>query len=127
MTDITLIICGLAIVLIGLIGFVVFRYIRPFIQTKIPADQWNTIISWAKSLVSLAEKTIYGEHGLGGLRFSKVFEQLQELCNKYNFKFDEEILKSAIQYAWVTVIGQSDKEKNKKETIIKNYKPEISE
>ena len=125
MTDITLIICGLTIVLIGLIGFVVFRYIRPWIMTKINADQWNTIISWAKTLVSLAEKTIRGEHGLGDMRFSRVLNQLQDLCNKYNFKFNEEMLKSAVQYAWQMVIGMSDKDKE--EIAIQDYKPEISE
>ena len=108
MTDITLIMCGLLFVLIGLIAFVIFRYIRPFINAKIPANQWNIIVDWAKGLVSLAEKTIYGEHGLGNIRFEKVLEQLQELCNKYGYSFDETMLKSAVQLAWQTVIGKSD-------------------
>ena len=125
MTDITLIICGLALVLIGLIAFVIFRYIRPFINAKIPANQWNTIVDWAKGLVSLAEKNIHGEHGLGNIRFEKVLGQLQELCNKYGYKFDEDMLKSAIQYAWTVLIGKSDKKKE--EIAIQDYKPEISE
>lgn len=125
MTDITIIICGLALVLIGLIAFVIFRYIRPFINAKIPANQWNIIVDWAKGLVSLAEKNIYGEHGLGNIRFEKVLGQLQELCNKYGYKFDENMLKSAIQYAWTVLIGESDK---KKEVInVEDCKPEISE
>ena len=125
MTDITIIICGLALVLIGLIAFVIFKYIRPFINAKIPANQWNTIVDWAKGLVSLAEKNIYGEHGLGKIRFEKVLGQLQELCNKYGYKFDENMLKSAIQYAWTVLIGESDK---KKEVInVEDCKPEISE
>ena len=123
MTDITLIMCGLLFVLIGLIAFVIFRYIRPFINAKIPENQWNTIVDWAKGLVSLAEKNIYGEHGLGNIRFEKVLGQLQELCNKYGYKFDEDILKSAVQLAWQTVIGKSDSEKSD----IEEYKPEISE
>lgn len=125
MTDITMIICGLVLVLIGLITFVIFRYIRPFINAKIPANQWNTIVDWAKGLVSLAEKTIYGEHGLGNIRFEKVLGQLQELCNKYGYKFDEDMLKSAIQYAWTVLIGESDKKKE--EINIEDCKPEISE
>ena len=123
MTDITLIMCGLLFVLIGLIAFVIFRYIRPFINAKIPENQWNTIVYWAKGLVSLAEKTIYGEHGLGNIRFEKVLEQLQELCNKHGYTFDETMLKSAVQLAWQTVIGKSDSEKSD----IEEYKPEISE
>ena len=126
MTDITLIICGIAIILVGLIGFVIFRYIKPFIQTKIPADQWNTIVSLAEAFVSFAEKTISGEHGLGGLRFEKVFDMLQEFCNEYNFKFNENVLKSAIQLAWANVIGQSDKKKEEEISVIE-YKSEISE
>ena len=122
MTDITIIICGLALVLIGLIAFVIFRYIRPFINAKIPANQWNIIVDWAKGLVSLAEKTIYGQSGLGGIRFEKVLGQLQELCNKYGYKFDENMLKSAVQLAWQTVIGKSDSDSG--EDI---FKPEISE
>ena len=125
MTDITIIMCGLTLVLIGLIAFVIFRYIRPFINAKIPANQWNIIVDWAKGLVSLAEKTIYGEHGLGKIRFEKVLGQLQELCNKYGYKFDEDMLESAVQYAWQVLIGESDK--GKKEINIENYKPEISE
>ena len=107
MTDITLIMCGLLFVLIGLIAFVIFRYIRPFINAKIPENQWDTIVYWAKGLVSLAEKTIYGEHGLGGIRYDKVLEQLQELCEKHGYTFDETMLKSAVQLAWQTVIGKS--------------------
>ena len=120
MTDITIIICGLALVLIGLIAFVIFRYIRPFINAKIPANQWNTIVDWAKGLVSLAEKNIHGEHGLGGIRYDKVFEQLQELCNKHGYSFDETMLKSAVQLAWQTVIGKSDSGDD-------SFKPEGSE
>ena len=123
MTDITIIICGLALVLIGLIAFVIFRYIRPFINAKIPVNQWNIIVDWAKGLVSLAEKNIHGEHGLGNIRFEKVLEQLQEICNKYGYTFDETMLKSAVQLAWQTVIGKSDSEKSD----IEEYKPEISE
>ena len=123
MTDITIIMCGLTLVFIGLIAFVIFRYIRPFINAKIPANQWNIIVDWAKGLVSLAEKTIYGEHGLGNIRFEKVLEQLQELCNKYGYTFDKTMLKSAVQLAWQTVIGKSDNEK----PDIEEYKPEISE
>ena len=123
MTDITLIMCGLLFVLIGLIAFVIFRYIRPFINAKIPENQWNTIVYWAKGLVSLAEKNIHVEHGLGGIRYDKVFEQLQELCNKYGYTFYETMLKSAVQLAWQTVIGKSDSEKSD----IEEHKPEISE
>ena len=119
MTDITIIICGLALVLIGLIAFVIFKYIRPFINAKSPANQWNTIVDWAKGLVSLAEKNIYGEHGLGNIRFEKVLGQLQDLCNKYGYKFDEDMLKSAIQYAWTVLIGKIDKKKE--EMIFFNY------
>lgn len=123
MTDITLIMCGLLFVLIGLIAFVIFRYIRPFINAKIPENQWNTIVYWAKGLVSLAEKNIHGEHGLGNIRFEKVLGQLQELCNKYGYKFDKDMLESAVQFAWQMLIGKSDSEKSD----IEEYKPEISE
>ena len=123
MTDITIIMCGLIFVLIGLIAFVIFRYIRPFINAKIPENQWNTIVYWAKGLVSLAEKNIYGEHGLGNIRFEKVLGQLQELCNKYGYKFDKDMLESAVQFAWQMLIGKSDSDK----TDIEEYKPEISE
>lgn len=122
MTDITIIMCGLTLVLIGLIAFVIFRYIRPFINAKIPANQWNIIVDWAKGLVSLAEKNIYGEHGLGNIRFEKVLEQLQELCNKYGYTFDETMLKSAVQLAWQTLIGKSDS--HKKTEQIETYTTE---
>lgn len=125
MTDITIIMCGVAIILVGIVGIVLVKYVMPWVKTKINADQWSTIVEWAKALVALAEKTIYGEHGLGQVRFDKVFEQLQSLCNKYQFKFDENTLKAAIQYAWQTVIGISDTEKE--EAIDVNVKPEVSE
>lgn len=115
MTDITLIMCGLVFVLIGFIGFVFFKYIKPLINTKIPANQWNTIVDWAKALVSLAEDNIKGQHGLGGMRFAQVYERLQILCNKYGYTFDEHMLKSAIQFAWQVLIGKSDSEKSNTE------------
>ena len=59
-------------------------------------------------VVSLAEKNIRGEHGLGKIRFEKVLGQLQELCNKYGYNFDKDMLESAVQFAWQTLIGKSD-------------------
>ena len=120
--DITLIVCCLAGLAIGGFGYIFYRYIKPWISTKITESQWLTIIEWAKTLVALAEKTIYGEHGLGGIRYDAVLEQLQELCNKYGYTFDETMLKSAVQLAWQTVIGKSDSDSG--EDI---FKPEISE
>ena len=121
--DITLIVCCLAGLAIGGFGYIFYRYIKPWISTKITESQWLTIIEWAKTLVALAEKTIYGEHGLGGIRYDAVLEQLQELCNKHGYSFDGTMLKSAVQLAWQTVIGKSDSEKSN----IEEYKPEISE
>ena len=118
-TDITLIVCCLAGLVIGGFGYIFYRYIKPWIATKITESQWTTIIEWAKTLVSLAEKTIRGEHGLGGIRFDKVLEQLQELCEKHGYTFDETMLKSAVQLAWQTVIGKSDSGDI-------DFKPEIS-
>ena len=118
--DITLIVCCLAGLVIGGFGYIFYRYVKPWISTKITESQWLTIIEWAKTLVALAEKTIYGEHGLGGIRYDKVLEQLQELCNKYGYTFDETMLKSAVQLAWQTVIGKSDSGDD-------NFKPEGSE
>ena len=120
--DITLIVCCLAGLIVGGFGYIFYRYVKPWISTKITESQWLTIIEWAKTLVALAEKTIYGEHGLGGIRYDAVLEQLQELCNKHGYSFDETMLKSAVQLAWQTVIGKSDSDSG--EDI---FKPEISE
>lgn len=118
--DITLIVCCLAGLVIGGFGCIFYRYVKPWISTKITESQWLTIVEWAKTLVALAEKTIYGEHGLGGIRFDTVFEQLQELCEKHGYTFDETMLKSAVQLAWQTVIGKSD-------SVDDSFKPEGSE
>ena len=118
--DITLIVCCLAGLAIGGFGYVFYRYVKPWISTKITESQWLTIIEWAKTLVALAEKTIYGSPKLGSIRFEKVLEQLQELCNKHGYTFDETMLKSAVQLAWQTVIGKSDSNDD-------DFKPEISE
>lgn len=119
-TDISLIVCCIAGLVIGGFGYIFYRYIKPWIATRITESQWATIIEWAKTLVALAEKTIWGEHGLGSIRYDKVLEQLQELCNKYGYTFDETMLKSAVQLAWQTVIGKSDSGDD-------NFKPEGSE
>lgn len=119
-TDISLIVCCIAGLVIGGFGYIFYRYIKPWIAARITESQWATIIEWAKTLVALAEKTIYGEHGLGGIRYDKVLEQLQELCNKYGYTFDETMLKSAVQLAWQTVIGKSDSAGD-------DFKPEGSE
>lgn len=119
-TDVTLIVCCLAGLVIGGFGYIFYKYVKPWISTKITESQWLIIIEWAKTLVALAEKTIYGEHGLGGIRYDKVLEQLQELCNKHGYTFDETMLKSAVQLAWQTVIGKSD-------SVDDTFKPEGSE
>lgn len=119
-TDISLIVCCIAGLVIGGFGYIFYRYIKPWIATRITESQWATIIEWAKTLVALAEKTIWGEHGLGSIRYDKVLEQLQELCNKHGYTFDETMLKSAVQLAWQTVIGKSDSAGN-------DFKPEGSE
>lgn len=119
-TDISLIVCCIAGLVIGGFGYIFYRYIKPWISARITESQWLTIIEWAKTLVALAEKTIYGEHGLGGIRYDKVLEQLQELCNKYGYTFDKTMLKSAVQLAWQTVIGKSDSAGN-------DFNPEGSE
>lgn len=121
-TDISLIVCCIAGLVIGGFGYIFYRYIKPWISTRITESQWATIIEWAKTLVALAEKTIYGSPKLGSIRFEKVLEQLQELCNKYGYSFDKTMLKSAVQLAWQTVIGKSDSDSG--EDI---FKPEISE
>ena len=118
--DITLIVCCLAGLAIGGFGYIFYRYVKPWISTKITESQWLTIIEWAKTLVALAEKTIYGQSGLGSIRFEKVLEQLQELCNKHGYSFDETMLKSAVQLAWQTVIGKSD-------SVDDSFNPEGSE
>ena len=119
-TDISLIVCCIAGLVIGGFGYIFYRYVKPWISTRITESQWLTIIEWAKTLVALAEKTIYGQSGLGGIRFEKVLEQLQELCNKYGYTFNETMLKSAVQLAWQTVIGKSDSNDD-------DFKPEGSE
>ena len=117
-----MIICCIAGLVIGGFGYIFYRYIKPWISARITESQWLTIIEWAKTLVALAEKTIYGSPKLGSIRFEKVLEQLQELCNKYGYTFDKTMLKSAVQLAWQTVIGKSDSDSG--EDI---FKPEISE
>lgn len=119
-TDISLIVCCIAGLVIGGFGYIFYRYIKPWIAVRITESQWATIIEWAKTLVALAEKTIYGSPKLGGIRFEKVLEQLQELCNKHGYTFDETMLKSAVQLAWQTVIGKSNSGND-------NFKPEGSE
>lgn len=121
MTDITILLYGLIFAVTGLIVFVFRRYILPWILTKMSANQWDTIVDWALSLVALAEKKISGEK-MGNIRFNKVFEKLQEICNKHNYKYDQEMLEAAIQYAWSVLIGESDTD-----NAVIEYKPEISE
>lgn len=121
MTDITMVLYGAIFVLAGVVVFVIRKYILPWILTKISASQWETIVDWALSLVALAEKKITGDK-MGGIRFNKVFAKLQEICNKYNYKYDQEMLEAAIQYAWSVLIGESDTD-----NAVIEYKPEISE
>lgn len=119
MTDITMVLYGIIFILTGAAVFVIRKYILPWILTKMSASQWNTIIDWAMALVVFAEEKITGEK-MGSVRFNRVLAKLRELCNKYNYDFDDEQISSAIQFAWATMIGESD-------TDIVEYKPEISE
>lgn len=121
MTDITMILYGIIFVLTGAAVFVIRKYILPWILTKMSASQWNTIVDWALSLVAFAEKKITGDK-MGGIRFNRVLAKLQEICNEHNYKYDQEMLESAIQYAWSVLIGESDTD-----NAVIEYKPEISE
>ena len=94
---------------ITLLSTIITVMIIPWLKSKIDSNQWQTLQDWAKVGVSAAEVLFKGTK-LGKDKLAYVTEYLNDMCEKYNYHFDEVTVRQAIENAWKNM---TDSEKDK--------------
>ena len=84
---------------ITLLGTIITLMVIPWLKTKIDSNQWQTLQDWAKVGVCAAEVLFKGTN-LGKDKLAYVTKYLNEMCEKYNYHFDETTVRQAIENAW---------------------------
>lgn len=103
MTNITWILVGLFVALIG----AYFGIGRPLLQSKLSAEQLLMLRQFAKIAVQAAEQII--ELVTGKDKKAWAMETLQKMLNKIGLKFDEDVMSAAIE----DQVYEMNKEKDK--------------
>ena len=91
MTDITYIVIGLVITILGL----VFGIGRPWLNSKLSPEQLLMLKSFAKIAVQAAEQIITLTTGKDKKEWA--MEQVKALLARFKLKFDEETVSAAIE------------------------------
>lgn len=89
--DITQILLGIILIL----GFVAAYFAVPFIKAKLSAQQLSILYGVAKTAVYAAEKIFGAKMGKDKLAYA--LEKVKELLAKFNLKFDEDVIRAAIE------------------------------
>ena len=84
---------------ITLLSTIITLMVIPWLKTKIDSNQWQTLQDWAKVGVCAAEVLFKGTN-LGKDKLAYVTKYLNEMCEKYNYHFDETTVRQAIENAW---------------------------
>ena len=113
--DITLIILGI----LTLLGGLITRYIIPWLKAKTGSTNWDRICKWAVTFVEGIEEIITGTK-MGEQKRDKVMQMLREECEKYNIRYNELEIRSALESAWANM-------KKKKENSIPTVIHKIDE
>ena len=91
MTDITWILSGVVVILFGVYALV----IRPFITSKLSADQLATLYNFARIAVNAAEQILHLTTGKDKKTFA--VEVVKNLLAKWHLTFDEIAIDAAIE------------------------------
>lgn len=105
-------------IVITLLGTVVTVMVIPWLKSRLDTNQWQALQDWAKVGVNAAEVLFKGTK-LGKDKLAYVTKYLNEMCEKYNYHFDETTIRQAIESAW--------KDMTDGELKPIEYKSEISE
>lgn len=84
---------------IALLSTVITVMVIPWLKSKIDSNQWKTLQDWAKVGVTAAEVLFKGTK-LGKEKLAYVTKYLNDMCEKYNYHFDETTVRQAIENAW---------------------------
>ncbi len=86
-------------IIITLLGTVVTVMVIPWLKSKLDTNQWQTLQDWARVGVTAAEVLFKGTK-LGKDKLAYVTKYLIDMCEKYNYHFDEITIRQAIENAW---------------------------
>ena len=84
---------------ITLLSTIITVMVIPWIKSKIDSNHWQTLKDWAKVGVKAAE-VLSKATKLGKDKLAYVTKYLNEMCEKYNYHFDETTVRQAIENAW---------------------------
>jgi len=87
------------VTLIGLTSLVFTIVIKPYIESKITSENWNTVKEWVYTAVNAFE-TIYIGAGRGEEKKQAVKEFVENLCERKGIDIDVDVIDVAIQDAW---------------------------
>lgn len=82
----------------ALVGFIVYlarRYFMPWIQARIGADNFNTMLEFVRNFMAAAEEMFPGPEK-GEKKAAWVIEQVTEQLEKLNIHVEKEVIKAAI-------------------------------
>lgn len=89
----------IVVAVIGLLGLVVTSVLVPLIRTKINAEQWETIKSYALAGVQAAE-ILFNAQGKGEEKLEWVSKYIEAQCAAHGIKIDMDTVRIAIENAW---------------------------
>lgn len=84
---------------IALLSTVITFMVIPWLKSKMDINQWLTLQDWAKVGVTAAEVLFKGTK-LGKEKLAYVTKYLNDMCEKYNYHFDETTVRQTIENAW---------------------------
>lgn len=93
-------------IVIALIIAVASCFVIPYIKSKLTASQWSNLQDWAEVGVKAAEAIFIGTK-LGKDKREYVMKYLASLCEQNGYKFDEDIIRVALENAWEDMTGGS--------------------
>jgi len=93
-------------IVIALIVAVASYFVIPYIKSKLTASQWSNLQDWAEVGVKAAEAIFIGTK-LGKDKREYVMKYLANLCKQNGYKFDEDIIRVALENAWEDMTGGS--------------------
>ena len=83
---------------IGIIALILTGIIIPLVKAKTSKSEWETIMIYARAIVSAAE-VIYGSKA-GQQKLKYAVEHIKAICEEKGIKIDEESIRVAIENAW---------------------------
>ena len=91
MTDVTQIIIGIILILVG----IYVSLIRPWLRSKLTPEQLNLLRQFSQVAVTAAEQILTITTGKDKKAYA--MDLVKQLLAKYNLTFDEEIVSAAIE------------------------------